>query len=186
MTMSTIVEPMTWQVFWQQPETQPASELIDGKIIQKPMPQGEHSLIQTTCCEIINAVAKPQKIAMAFPGLRCVFGKDVIVPDVAIFRWERIPRTASGRIANHFNLHPDWAIEILSPGQSHNLVLGKLLHCSQAGTELGWLIDPEDESILIVWPELRVQVLRDQDQLPVLMGIELVLTARQVFDCLTL
>ena len=28
------------------PETNPASEYIDGKIIQKPMPQGKHSILQ--------------------------------------------------------------------------------------------------------------------------------------------
>jgi Uma2 family endonuclease len=32
--------------FLQLPETKPASEYINGKIIQKPIPQGHHSVIQ--------------------------------------------------------------------------------------------------------------------------------------------
>lgn len=32
--------------FLQLPETKPASEYIDGRIYQKPMPQGEHSTLQ--------------------------------------------------------------------------------------------------------------------------------------------
>jgi Uma2 family endonuclease len=184
--MSTLIQPMTLEAFLQLPETQPAAEFIDGAVLQKPMLQGQHSLIQTTFCETINQVAKPQKIVVAFPELRCVFGGDAIVPDVAVFRWERILRTDSGRIANRFDLHPDWAIEILSPDQSQNKVLGKLLHCSQHGTELSWLIDPEDESILVIFPQQRVQLLKGESQLPMLNGIELELTVNQVFDWLAL
>ena len=33
---------LTLEEFLELPETTPASEYIDGKIIQKPMPQGEH------------------------------------------------------------------------------------------------------------------------------------------------
>ncbi|MBU7587489.1 MAG: Uma2 family endonuclease, partial [Nostoc sp. TH1S01] len=38
------------------PETAPASEYIDGRIIQKPMPQGEHSAIQTELAPAINLI----------------------------------------------------------------------------------------------------------------------------------
>jgi Uma2 family endonuclease len=184
--MSTLTQLITLEAFLELPDTKPASEWIDGAIVQKPMPQGEHSLIQTTFCETVNQIVKPQKIAIAFPELRCVFGGNVIVPDVAVFRWQRIPRTASGRIANRFGLHPDWAIEILSPEQSQNKVLGKLLHCAQHGTELGWLIDPEDESILIVFPDQRVQLLKDDRPLPILPGLDLELRVNQVFGWLAL
>lgn len=139
--MSTVTKSLTIEEFLKLPETKPASEFINGEIIQKSMPQGEHSRIQGELCETINRVAKPQKIAIAFPELRCTFGEASVVPDVAVFQWERIPRKSSGRIANHFQTHPNWAIEILSPEQRQTKVLEKLLHCSQHGTELGWLID---------------------------------------------
>jgi len=184
--MSTVTQPLTLEEFLKLPETKPASEFINGEIVQKPMPQGEHSLLQGELCEAINRVAKPQKIAIAFPELRCTFGGDAVVPDVAVFRWERIPLRPSGRIFNRFEIHPDWSIEILSPDQSQTKVLGKLLHCSQHGTELGWLIDPEEESILVVFPEQRVQLLRGTAQLPILREIGLELTVEQVFGWLTL
>lgn len=179
--MSTVTQPLTLEEFLKLPETKPASEFINGEIVQKPMPQGEHSLLQGELCEAINRVAKPQKIVIAFPELRCIFGGDAVVPDVAVFRWERIPLRPSGRIVNRFEIHPDWSIEILSPDQSQTKVLGKLLHCSQHGTELGWLIDPEEESILVVFPEQRVQLLRGTAQLPILREIGLELTVEQVF-----
>ncbi|MBW4559805.1 MAG: Uma2 family endonuclease [Mojavia pulchra JT2-VF2] len=177
---------LTLEEFLKLPETEPASEFINREIIQKPMPQGEHGLIQTTLCEVINGVARNQKIAIAISELRCTFGGASIVPDVAVFRWDRIPKTSSGRIANRFEIHPDWAIEILSPDQKLKQVLNKLLHCSRNGTELGWLINPEDESVLGVFPGQRVELYEDADKLPILEGIELELTVEQVFGWLSL
>jgi Uma2 family endonuclease len=184
--MTTVTQPLTLEEFLKLPETNPASEFINGEIIQKPMPQGEHSRLQFKLCAVINEVAEPKKIAIAFPELRCTFGGDAVVPDVVVFRWERIPVRPSGRIANRFEIHPDWSIEILSPDQSQIKVLGKLLHCSQHGTELGWLIDPEEESILVVFPEQRVQLIRGTAPLPILSEMELELTVEQVFGWLRL
>jgi Uma2 family endonuclease len=132
------IKPITLEEFLELPETKPASEFINGEISQKPMPQGEHSLLQGTFCKNINLVAQDRQLAIAFPELRCVFGGATIVPDVSVFRWERIPRKQSGRIANRFEIHPDWAIEILSPEQKYKKVLANLLHCAEHGTELGW------------------------------------------------
>ncbi|MGB7415278.1 MAG: Uma2 family endonuclease [Thermosynechococcaceae cyanobacterium] len=44
--VQTPTRPVTLDDFLQRPETEPASEYIDGQIIQKPMPQGEHSTLQ--------------------------------------------------------------------------------------------------------------------------------------------
>ncbi|MBD2149630.1 Uma2 family endonuclease [Pseudanabaena sp. FACHB-1277] len=183
---TTAIKPITIDAFLQLPETKPASEFIHGQIIQKAMPQGEHSELQIDLCEAINQVTKPQKIAKAFPELRCVFGGLAIVPDISVFRWERIPRLPSGRIANRFEIHPDWAIEILSPDQRYKQVLGKLLHCVEYGTELGWLLDAEDESILVVDGDRRVKEFTHSDRLPVLTGIDLDLTVEQIFSWLSL
>jgi len=171
--------------FLELPETKPALEFIRGEIDQKLMPQGEHSRLQGKLCEVINQVVESKKLAYAFPELRCTFGGNSIVPDVAVFRWDRIPRQPSGRVANRFNIPPDWSIEILSPDQSQTKVLGNLLHGSEHGTELGWLIDPEEESILVVFSEQRVRLLHGDASLPVLRELELVLTVKEVFSWLT-
>ena len=184
--MTTLAKTITLAEFLAQPETKPASEFVNGKIIQKPMPQGEHSRLQSKLCAVINQVTEALKIAYAFPELRCTFGGRSIIPDVAVFRWSRIPLTPSGRIDNRFLLHPDWAIEILSPDQSQTKVLDNLLHCSEHGTEMGWLLDPGEESVLVVLPEQRVRLLRGDSTLPVLSDIELVLTVAQVFSWLML
>ena len=77
---------LTLDEFLKLPETKPASEYINGKIIQKPMPKGRHSRLQGKLCAVVNEVTENQKIAYAFPELRCSFGERSIVPDVAVFQ----------------------------------------------------------------------------------------------------
>ena len=48
--MALSIQPtsvLTLEEFLELSETKPASEYIDGKIYQKPMPQGKHSRLQT-------------------------------------------------------------------------------------------------------------------------------------------
>lgn len=184
--MTVLTQPLTLEAFLELPETKPASEFIQGRILQKPMPQGEHSLLQSTLCETINQVAKTAKLAAAFPELRCTFGGRSIVPDISVFRWDRIPLTETGRIANRFLIPPDWSIEILSPDQSQTQVLSNLLHCIGHGSELGWLLDPGEDSVLVVDNDQRIRILTGEANLPVLDGVDLSLTAANVFSWLTL
>ena len=182
--VQTPTKLLTLDEFLKQPETKPASEFIDGKIIQKPMPQGKHSRLQIKLSTNINQVVEIPKIAYAFSELRCTFGGASIVPDISVFRWERIPRDKSGQVSNRFQIYPDWAIKILSPDQRQNQVLANLLHCVDHGTELGWLLDPKDENILVISGDRRIQIFKGTDTLPVLNGINLELTAEQIFGWL--
>ena len=175
---------LTLEEFLKLPETKPASEYINSEIIPKPMPKGKHSRLQLRLCNSINEVAESQKIAYAFPELRCSFGIRSIVPDVAVFNWSRIPFDADGEVPNDFLLWPDWTIEILSPEQSSNRVIGNILYCLQHGCRLGWLIDPTDRSILVFRPGQQPELLQKSDRLEVLEEIDLELTVEQVFSWL--
>ena len=170
------VKVMTLAEFLLLPETKPANEFIDGQIIQKPMPQGKHSLIQSELIININAVFKPQRLVRAYPELRCSFGGRATVPDVTVFTSDspkerlrqRIPRDENGDIANVFEIAPDWTIEILSPDQSQTKVTKNILHCLQNGTQMGWLIDPAERSIFVYATDRSTQVFDEEtDVLPV-------------------
>ncbi len=139
------------------PETIPASEYIDGEIIQKPMPQGKHSTLQREFTLALTLAFKPEKTAQAFPELRCTFGGRSIVPDIAVLRTERIPRDHDGQVANAFALHPDWIIEIWSPQQSQTKITRNILHCLDHGSEMGWLVDPEESFIFVYGADRSVQ-----------------------------
>lgn len=135
------------------PETKPASEYIDGEIIQKFMPKVKHSTLQGELVPVINAKLKPQKLAWAFPELRCTFAGRSIVPDIAVFTWNRISFDEAGNISDDFVSVPDWIIEILSPEQSATTLTKKVLRCLANGCQMGWLIDPDDFSVFIYQPK---------------------------------
>jgi Uma2 family endonuclease len=176
-----VSHPLTLEAFLALPETKPASEYIDGKVIQKPMPKGRHSRLQGKLCAMVNQVCEEAKLAYAFPELRCSFGGRSIVPDVAVFMWERISFTSEGDVPDNFEVAPDWTVEILSPEQQPNRVLDNVLHCLDHGSRLGWFIDPDDASILVFLPQQQPTLYRGSTPLPVLTTVDLALTADQVF-----
>ncbi|MDJ0659031.1 MAG: Uma2 family endonuclease [Crocosphaera sp.] len=174
---------LTLAEFLQLPETKPAKEYIDGQIIDKPMPQGKHSAIQGEFTATINSIMKPQRIARAFPELRCTFGTRSIVPDIVVVTWDHIPRDKNGEIANVFPIAPDWTIEILSPDQSQTKVTKNILYCLKYGTQMGWLIDPNEQTVLIYRPKQETEVFDTLDLiLPVpSFAKEINLTVKDVF-----
>ena len=173
--VQTPPKQITLEAFLNLPETKPAKEYIKGNIISKPMPQGKHSRLQDKFVKVINAVVELKKVACAFPELRCTFEGSSIVPDIAVFTWERIPTDENGEIANVFPLAPNWIIEILSPGQRPTKVTKKILLCLKNDTDMGWLIDPEDRSVFIYQPKQEVIVLDEPEAvlpMPKFMGDE--------------
>ncbi|MGQ4648355.1 Uma2 family endonuclease [Lyngbya aestuarii] len=184
--VSTPSKPLTLEEFLKLPKTKPASEYIDGQIIQKPMLQGKHSVIQTELSTAINVVLKPQRIGRAFSELRCTFGGDSIVPDVSVFVRDRIPRDENGEIANVFPFDPDWIIEILSPEQSQTKVTKKILHCLKCETQMGWLIDPGEQTVFVYLAKQQLEVFDESEQqLPVLsFASELRLSVEELFGWL--
>jgi Uma2 family endonuclease len=105
--VQTPIKSISLESFLAQPETKPASEYVDGEIIQKPMPKGKYSRIQVRFASYVNDRLEPPKIATALPELRCTFGERSTVPDVAVFTWNRIPKDETGDIANTFDAAPD-------------------------------------------------------------------------------
>jgi len=182
--MTVATRRFTLEEFLKLPETKPASEYIEGEIIQKPMPKTKHSRLQGQFLRVINEVVEEPKIAYAFPELRCTFGGRSIVPDIAVLLWEQIEFDESGEPLDDVLIAPYWAIEILSPQQSSNRVTRKIIHCLQHNCQLGWLIDPDDRSILAFLPNQQPQFCEGSDVVPVPEMIPLNISAQQVFSWL--
>jgi Uma2 family endonuclease len=144
--------PITLEEFLALPETKPASEYIAGKVIQKTMPLGKHSVIRSELMMVLN---QPDTM-FAFPELRCVFAGSAIVPDLAVFEVSNIP--------NDFNLAPDWVIEISSPDQVTTKKLDKIFYCLQHGTRLGWLVNIEERSVIIHHSDKQNEIIHEQTQ----------------------
>jgi Uma2 family endonuclease len=162
-------------------EDSPAWEYVDGVAIQKPMPKTRHSILQKC---LLNQADNHSDDYTALPELRCTFAGRSLVPDVAVVAWNRIQINDAGELEDDFTSAPDWTIEILSPNQKANRVIDNILHCLRNGCKLGWMLDPDDYSILIFYPQKEPNVCRGDHQLQVIEGVNLILTAEQVFTWL--
>jgi len=67
------------------------------------------------------------------------FGADVLVPDIAGWRRERMPTVPN---VPHFSLAPDWACEVLSPSTEGIDRQKKLAIYARAGIGHMWLVNP--------------------------------------------
>lgn len=171
--------------FLKLPEEKPALEFEEGTVTQKVSPKGKHSRLQPVIWKILDSFAEPRRLALTFTELRTTFGGRSYVPDVSLYRWERVPVDAQGKIANDFTEPPDLVVEIVSPEQSANALVRRCLWYVANGVGVALLVDPSDESVIFFRPGSTPIGLSGEDRIDLgdlLPGLDL--TARQLFDTL--
>ncbi|WP_427159901.1 Uma2 family endonuclease [Aliinostoc sp. HNIBRCY26] len=176
-----VTENSTLVEFLQLPyiDESPAWEYINGQAIQKTITGAKHSLLQKRLVGVIDTAGSNYE---AFPELRCTLGNRSIVADIAVVASNQIPLDENGDITSTgINFAPAWIIEILSPDQSQTRVTGNILHCMRNGTQLGWLIDPYERSVIVYQSNSLPDILSEADVLPILEGINLKLTVNDIF-----
>jgi Uma2 family endonuclease len=75
------------------------------------------------------------------------------------------------------------ALQIPQGSPSGNFAGGRFLFQASNSCRLGWLIDPTEKSVLAYERDRLPELLTGAEKLPVLEGINLVLTIKQVFSC---
>lgn len=176
---------LTLEEFLRLPEEKPALEFHEECVSQKVSPKGKHSRLQWAIAQAFNQFGEARHLAVAFPELRVTFGGRSYVPDVSVFRWERIPLDDNGQIANDFRDAPDVAVEIVSPEQSTNALVRRCLWYVEHGVRAALLVDAADQSVIVFPLDEPMHVCRDSDRLDlsnILPG--LVLAAEDIFAAL--
>ena len=75
------------------------------------------------------------------------FGNDVLVPDLAGWRRERLPSTPN---EPYLTLAPDWICEVLSPS-TELIDRGKKLRIyAREGVSHAWLVDPQRQTLEVL------------------------------------
>jgi len=122
------------------------AEILDGELFLSPRPATPHALATTVLVGAIlgsygDAPGHPEQPGgwwfLVEPELH--LGDDVLVPDVAGWRRERLPRIPN---APWIDLPPDWLCETLSPATARIDRSRKLRIYARAGVPHVWLLDP--------------------------------------------
>ena len=161
--MAIARQGLTLEEFLALPEEKPALEYHEGTVTQKVAPNPEHSGLQGELVIYLDQRLRPGKFARVFPELRTTYAGASHVPDLAVYRWERVPRNTAGRLASDALTPPDLAIEILSPGQSLRRLVQTCQWCVDHGVQVALLVDPRDESIHVFRSNTTVSIHRNGD-----------------------
>src|SRR4051794_4618948 len=178
---------LTLEEFLALPEEKPALQYFEGRITQKMAPKARHSLLQGALVEYFNPLGRPKKIALAFPELRTTYAGASFVPDVAVYRWARIPIDADGEVVDEFVLPPDLAVEIVSPRQSRPKLRRQCRWYVDNDVPLALLVDPRHHTVEMFEPGAPERLLRGAEVIDctaIVPGARL--TVDDLFACLRL
>jgi Uma2 family endonuclease len=119
------------------------AELIDGQLTAMPRPASKHALATSSLGGLLlppfsRGIGGPGGWWLLFePELH--FGEDVVVPDIAGWRRERMPEFLD---VPWFSLVPDWVCEVLSPSTRAHDQGPKRSVYARAGVAHLWQVDP--------------------------------------------
>ena len=123
------------------------AEIVDGTLHTHPRPAVPHTRASSSLCAKIGG---PFDFDAGGPGGWWILdepelhlGDDVLVPDLAGWRRERLPELPD---AAYFTLAPDWVCEVLSPSTRRLDLQGKRPVYGREGVAHLWLVDPADRT----------------------------------------
>jgi Uma2 family endonuclease len=128
------------------------AEILDGDLYLFPRPARPHTIASSALGEELGPPFKRGRggpggwIILDEPELH--FGGDVLVPDLAGWRRERMPVITTE--SPYFTLAPDWVCEVLSPSTANVDRVRKLPIYAREGVTHVWFIDPVARTLEIL------------------------------------
>lgn len=126
-------------------------EIIHGVLHASPRPPVPHAVAATA---LVSELDPPFKRGKGGPGGWVILfepevhlGEDILVPDLAGWRRERMPETPD---APYITLAPDWLCEVLSPSTSKLDRGEKLPVYARAKVSHVWLVDPLEQYLEVL------------------------------------
>jgi Uma2 family endonuclease len=121
------------------------AEIIDGELIASPRPASPHAWTSSALGVDLGPFNR-RPGSPAGPGGWWIlnepelhFGEDVLVPDLAAWRHERMPAIPN---AAFFTLAPDWICEVVSPSTGRIDRSRKMTVYAREGIPHLWFVDP--------------------------------------------
>jgi Uma2 family endonuclease len=142
--------PATYDDLVKVPDIQVA-EIVDGELHANPRPRPRHARAGSSLGGLIGP---PYDHGRGGPGGWWILdepelhlGRDVLVPDLAGWRRDRMPRLPETAF---FPLAPDWVCEITSPSTASLDRAKKLTIYAREGIGHAWLVDPDARTLEVL------------------------------------
>src|SRR5262245_26262137 len=122
------------------------AEIIDGELFTHPRPSPRHGAAASA---LGAKLGQPFQFGENGPGgwifivePELHFGAQVVVPDLAGWRRERLPASPE---TNYFTVAPDWVCEVLSASTVRRDRTVKMRIYAGAGVGHLWIVDPRQQ-----------------------------------------
>ena len=162
--MSTVAQQLlTAHDYWLLPENGMQRSLVRGEVYETMPPGGRHGLIAAILSMLLRLWAKnaSQGCVGVESGFLLTRNPDTIRgPDVFFIRADRIPST--GIPEGFWTIHPDLAVEVVSPNETAEDVRENVRDYLAAGTPLVWVVYPRTREVVAHTPDGLAQTY-DQD-----------------------
>jgi Uma2 family endonuclease len=124
-------------------------ELIDGVLVEKPMGAPE-SHLTAELLTFLNNFNRLHRLGIftVSDGMFRIAGGRVRLPDLAFVSWDRLPGRQRPTDAI-WDVVPDLAVEVLSPGNTRGEMLHKRRDYFAAGVILVWEVDPPTQTVAV-------------------------------------
>jgi Uma2 family endonuclease len=138
-------------------------ELIKGEAIPKMSPKYFHSRVTLRLARLLeDCLGNNGRV-----GVDWAFDlteDSTPVPDLIYVDFDRLPREWNENLA--CPVAPNLAVEIISPGQLFGQMAAKAQDYLLAGVQQVWIIDPQSQSLTIIYPHQASQTFFGADLLP--------------------
>ena len=182
--MATTVR-VTIQQFLAAHESKPYRELMDGEVFEKPMPNALHGGLAARLIFLLTLHQQQNDTFHVCTEMRHADAATdwVFLPDISVLLKSQSVASLS-ELTDPVLFPPDFAIEVLSPGDRAGMISRRTEAYRKAGTTLLWFVDPENESIP-AWERSAGQFEAPRDRplsaAPILPGFELDIPALFAF-----
>jgi Uma2 family endonuclease len=139
-------------------------ELVDGQLEEKPMGGARQGKIAVRLIARLEGHVEAHQLGSVYgPDTTFTVGTNQRLPDVSFVSAARIP--PEGEPEGIWKIAPDLAVEIISPTDFYENVLGKLLEYFGAGVQQVWLISSSHRMLTIYLSPTQATILTEQDEL---------------------
>ena len=143
---------LTLEQFLELPEQEPALEYLDGMVTRKMSPKGPHGTLQGRMYLRFEQFGEAHSSARAFPETRTTYAGASFVPDLVVYRSERVPSDDRGNIPEEFQTPPDIAVEIWSPGQTLGDLVARCRWYVEHGVSVALFVHPRRRWVRVFRP----------------------------------
>jgi len=142
-------------------------ELVRGRLITMTPASARHGKLASRLDRALGLFVETHglgEVYTAEPGFALASDPDTVrAPDVAFVRRERIP--PEGEPEGYWAIAPDLVIEIVSPSESAATIQGKVSDYLQAGTQLIWVVYPNNRTVMEFRSPDQARLLTEEDTL---------------------